>query len=160
MRRLAIFTLINIAMWLGLYLTIAAVNPTYFLFGVFLPYLTAIPATGLRIYLEHNGTGAGIFHDTRSYTSPIWTFLMFGNNYHLEHHLYPTVPCYYLPRVHRFLAAHGVFAAHGAHLSEGFFAPLRFLGRDYQYPESLIPDLDADPFVPEVVGERPVKLPD
>ncbi len=28
-------------------------------------------------------------------------------NYHLEHHLYPAVPHYHLPRLHRLLAAKG-----------------------------------------------------
>lgn len=158
MRRLAIFSLLCITAWLAIYLAIAAIHPTYFLFGVLLPFLTAIPATGLRIYLEHNGTGAGVFHDTRSYTSPIWTFLMFGNNFHLEHHLYPTVPSYHLPRVHRLLNTHGLLAHHGAHVTTGFFAPLKFLGGAYQYPDSLIDDLVADPFVPDIAGDR--KIPD
>jgi len=29
-------------------------------------------------------------------------------NYHLEHHLYPAVPHYHLPRLHRLLRAKGV----------------------------------------------------
>jgi len=31
-------------------------------------------------------------------------------NYHLEHHLYPAVPHYHLPALHRVLAAKGVLA--------------------------------------------------
>jgi fatty acid desaturase len=32
-------------------------------------------------------------------------------NYHLEHHLYPAVPHYHLPRLHRLLRDKGALAA-------------------------------------------------
>ncbi|MCA9706076.1 MAG: fatty acid desaturase [Myxococcales bacterium] len=146
-RFFAVFTLACAGVALVAYVAVAVVAPTYFLVGLLLPYLTAIPTSGLRIYLEHNGTGAGIFRDTRSYVSTFWTVLMFGNNFHLEHHLYPTVPAYHLPRVHHLLQSQGLYARYGAHLANGVLAPLRYLGARYQYPEALIDDLDADPFV-------------
>jgi beta-carotene hydroxylase len=145
-RGFAIWTLAWFLVVAAIYITLAIVSPTTFLVCVFLPYLTAIPATGLRIYLEHNGTGAGIFRDTRSYVSRFWTVMMFGNNFHLEHHLYPTVPAYHLPRVHRLLRSDGLFERYGAHVTPGVVSPLRYLGARYQYPEALISDLDADPF--------------
>ena len=150
-RILAIVTLASVVLWLAFYLVIAVVAPTYFVLGLFLPYLTAIPATGLRIYLEHNGTGAGIFRDTRTYSSPLWTMIMFGNNLHLEHHLYPTVPAYHLPKVHRFLVDSGIYEEHGAHIVGGFFKPLRYLGSKYQYPPALLANLEGDPFRPSTI---------
>jgi fatty acid desaturase len=151
-RVFALATLLSIAFWLSLYAAIGLANPELFVVCILCPFLCAIPATGLRIYMEHNGTGAGIFSDSRSYVSPLWTVIMFGNNYHLEHHLYPTVPAYNLPRVHRLLCTEGVFARNKAHIEHGFFAPLRYLSGSYQYPTPLIGDLTADPFAVSVVG--------
>lgn len=67
------------------------------------PLLATVMITGLNPYQEHAGTG--VTHDTkaRSRTSPLFTALMFGTNYHLEHHLYPRVPCWRLPALHRWL---------------------------------------------------------
>jgi len=149
-RAFAIWTLGWFLVVASAYVTLALHSPTMFVICVLLPYLTAIPASGLRIYLEHNGTGAGIFRDTRSYVSRFWTAVMFGNNFHLEHHLYPTVPAYHLPRVHRLIQSQGLHERYGAHVSTGVVAPLRFLGARYQYPEALISDLDADPFAATV----------
>lgn len=36
-------------------------------------------------------------------TNPVTTFFMCNENYHLEHHLYPGIPWYHLPKVHRVL---------------------------------------------------------
>ncbi|MFA7237088.1 MAG: fatty acid desaturase [Phycisphaeraceae bacterium] len=33
--------------------------------------------------------------------NPVAQFLYWHMNFHTEHHMYPTVPCYYLPRLHR-----------------------------------------------------------
>ena len=152
-RFFAIFTIISVLFWLGMYGLIAYHRPDYFFIAIILPFLTALPATGLRIYVEHAGTHGGIYTNTRSYISPFWTFVMFGNNMHLEHHIYPTVPAYYLPRVHKFLASSGVYAEHGAHITEGVLAPLAFLGERYHYPEPQEKDLIADPFQMEVATE-------
>lgn len=67
------------------------------------PLIATVMITGLNPYQEHAGTGTE--HDTkaRSRTSPLFTVLMFGTNYHLEHHLYPRVPCWRLPALHRWL---------------------------------------------------------
>ncbi len=147
-RVFAILTLVSVAIWLAIYAVFAYMYPLYFVLCVFLPYLTAIPATGLRIYLEHNNTGPGIFVDSRSYTSPWWTAIMFGNNFHLEHHLYPTIPAYHLPKVHRIVAETGVYEECNAHVVAGFWAPLKFLSGKYQYSNPELTDLEADPFAP------------
>jgi fatty acid desaturase len=123
-------------LWAALYTAIAMRNEVYFLFGFVLPFLLMIPITGLRPYIEHAGTRAGEFQDARSYTSWFYTILLFGNNYHLEHHLYPSVPGYKLPKVHRKLAAEGYFEHFQAPVVGGVIAPLRFTSRRYRYPEA------------------------
>jgi len=145
-RLLAGLTLASMGSWLGIYAAIAYVDPVVGLLGVILPLIASIPLTGLRIYLEHNGTGAGVFRDTRSYSSPFYTFLMHGNNMHLEHHLYPKVPCYNLAKVHAYLSAQGHYERWGSHIATGILAPLRFVGSQYQYPTARLADLTADPF--------------
>lgn len=145
-RFFATLTLLSIGLWAGIYAAILYADPVVGLLGVILPMMVSIPATGLRIYLEHNGTGAGVLRDTRSYVSPFYTFLMFGNNMHLEHHLYPKVPCYHLAKVHRHLLGQGYYQRWGSHITPGVLAPLRFVGSRYQYPSPKTSDLKADPF--------------
>lgn len=146
LRWLAALNIACVVMWAGAYVYIATVNLTYAIVAFVIPYLIAIPITGFRIYVEHAGTGAGIFRDTRTYTSPLYTALLFGNNFHLEHHLYPRVPCYKLPKVHAFLRDRGYFDRWRSYIASGILEPLRYTTGSYQYPEALIPDLPEDPF--------------
>ncbi len=53
-----------------------------------------------------------------------WFFVPHHVSYHAEHHLYPGVPCYRLPRLHGLLRQHGEFAER-APLRRGY---LRTLG--------------------------------
>lgn len=145
-RIFSIASIVFIAMWIGLYISIAIVNPLYALYAILLPYIVTIPITGLRIYLEHAGTKGGVFRDTRTYSSPFYTALLFGNNFHLEHHLYPKVPAYNLPLVHHYLKKNGYFEKWSSPVVEGVIAPLKYLSSDYQYPTAQIPDEKADPF--------------
>ena len=57
---------------------------------------------------------AGTFVDSRSRPSALFTVLNFGNNFHLAHHLYPSVPCYRLGKVHRLLESQGYLARAGS----------------------------------------------
>jgi len=94
----------------GIYGVFILLAPLPGLVAIVVPHLMAYGISGLRTYVEHAGTGVGPFRNARSYTSPLFTALCVGNNYHLEHHLYPNVPCYHLPRVHRYLRDQGVYA--------------------------------------------------
>jgi beta-carotene hydroxylase len=145
-RLFAALTLANMGLWLGIYAAMTYLDPVAGAVGVIAPLALTIPLSGLRIYLEHNGTGAGVFRDTRSYVSPFYTFLLYGNNMHLEHHLYPKVPCYNLAKVHAYLRNQGYYEQWGSHIATGILEPLRFVGSRYQYPSPRLSDLPADPF--------------
>ena len=93
---------------------VAVRDPLAGVVSVGLPLLLATVFAGLRPYLEHaRPLGSGTTR-ARSRTSPLATALSFGNNFHLEHHLYPGIPCYRLPRVHEYLERSGYLAELGA----------------------------------------------
>jgi beta-carotene hydroxylase len=145
-RLFAAASMVFIAVWFSLYAYIATVNLRYAVIAILIPYVLTIPITGLRIYIEHTGTGAGIFRDTRTYSSPLYTALLFGNNFHLEHHIYPRVPAYNLPKVHKFLLDGGYLKKWGCFVVPGVLEPLKYATGAYQYPTPQLDDLSEDPF--------------
>lgn len=70
-----------------------------------IPLLVAGMIANMRGIAEHGmTTGGNEFSDTRTVmTNPVLSFMMCNINYHLEHHLYPGVPWYNLPKVHALL---------------------------------------------------------
>jgi len=74
--------------------------------GWLVPMLITIQIANIRGLAEHGLTSTGNeLIDTRTViTHPIVAFLICNINYHLEHHLYPGVPWYNLPKLHRILA--------------------------------------------------------
>ena len=70
-----------------------------------IPMAFAAILGNLRGWAEHTMTRAGHpLTQTRTVTSnALVSLLMCNLNYHLEHHLYPGVPWYHLPKVHRLL---------------------------------------------------------
>lgn len=83
-----------------------------------LPLLTVLqPILRARAVLEHGGVTDLSSPLTAARTNRTWgsplnlaaRFLLFPHhvNYHLEHHLYPAVPHYRLPALHRLLLARG-----------------------------------------------------
>ena len=56
-------------------------------------------------------------------TNRVVTFFMCNENYHLEHHLYPGVPWYNLPRIHQLLRAE--LTVRGAPFIPSYFAFVR-----------------------------------
>lgn len=68
-----------------------------------IPLLFASPWNGLKSVSDHfaNVWKGDRFHTaTTVRTWAVWSFLWNGLNYHLDHHLFPRVPGYNLPRVH------------------------------------------------------------
>jgi fatty acid desaturase len=133
-RALAIANLAFFAGWVTVYVAIAIRSPIAAFVGIALPILVVVPMSGLRGYLEHGGTDRGAIRDSRSYAAPLYTLLFFGNNLHLEHHMYPGVPCYRLPRLHRWLRAQGTFARYSAHVDYSVAGPWRHATGLSQYP--------------------------
>lgn len=73
--------------------------------GWLMPLLVAGQIANIRGISEHGmTTGGNEMTDTRTIaTNPVLSFLMCNINYHMEHHLYPGVPWYNLPKVHKIL---------------------------------------------------------
>jgi fatty acid desaturase len=73
--------------------------------GWLYPLLVAGQFANLRGIAEHGlTTGGNELTDTRTVTThPSLAFMMCNINYHLEHHLYPGIPWYNLPRLHELL---------------------------------------------------------
>ena len=69
------------------------------------PLLVAAQLTNVRGLAEHGmTTGGNPFTDTRTVISnKVVAFFMCNLNYHLEHHLFPGIPCYNLPKLHDLL---------------------------------------------------------
>ena len=76
-RTLARINLAFLAFWFGLYVALAYHAPWTALFAIGLPLVAVIPLSGLRDYVEHAGTGLGMFRDSRCFTHPLYTLLFF-----------------------------------------------------------------------------------
>jgi fatty acid desaturase len=133
-QRLAAFNLLCSVFWLSVYVAIAVYDPLSGLVSVALPHVLGLLYTGLRPYVEHAGTDTGKFTNARTRTAPFFSALYFFNNYHLEHHLYPAVPCYRLATVHRWLEEGGYLAAHRVHVESGVFAAYAHASASSSYP--------------------------
>ncbi|MCG8421643.1 MAG: fatty acid desaturase [Proteobacteria bacterium] len=95
--------------WMAAYIWLFVHNPVAGALLVALPHASGFLVAALRPYAEHAGTTSEAFQSARSRTSWLVTLVYFFNNYHLEHHLYQQVPCYNLPKVHRYLKDRGLF---------------------------------------------------
>jgi Na+-transporting NADH:ubiquinone oxidoreductase subunit F len=90
------------------------------------------------------------------YINPVFRFLYLNMNYHVEHHMFPTVPYYNLPALHREIKAYlppprtSMFAAY-----REIFDALRRQRRDPAW-ELPVPDFPDGPYVP---GAQPSGLP-
>ncbi len=106
---LAWINLMFSGLWLVAYSLVFMYEPLTALLCLALPFMIMFVISSMQPYLEHVGTQMGLGIDARSRTAPLLTLLYMGNNYHLEHHLYPGVPCYRLPAVHRLLVNEGFY---------------------------------------------------
>jgi fatty acid desaturase len=87
------------------------------------PFLVAVLMANVRALSEHMGThGKGdAVAKTRTVTSNrLVSFLMLNLNYHLEHHLFPGVPWYNLPRIHKLLKP--MYESRGAEVRRSYIA--------------------------------------
>lgn len=129
---LARVNILSTGIWAAIYGWVAVTRPDLFA-ALLAVYVFGTVISGLSPYIEHTGTGYGRGNDTR--TSDGWWLDLFtlGNNYHIEHHLYPTVPFYRLKAVHRHLKAQGFYSSQ-KFVSSGFWDTYRYALRRYAYP--------------------------
>lgn len=102
------------------------------------PLLTVFMAVvRLRTIAEHSGLAESEELDATRTVLPsrIEAFLIApcGVNYHLEHHLYPSVPCYNLPALHRRLMQLPQFRER-AHITRGYLSLARGVLREVIRP--------------------------
>jgi len=132
---LRIFCWVNLAFslfWLSIYAMLTAYDWRIFPICVLLPTFIGLVASGSQSYIDHAGTNSDkLWENSRTRVSPMATILYFGGNYHLEHHLYPGVPSYRLPKVHKILEEAGVFERAKPTIERGFWGIYRHLGETY-----------------------------
>jgi Na+-transporting NADH:ubiquinone oxidoreductase subunit F len=93
------------------------------------------------------------------YINPVFRFLYLNMNYHVEHHMFPTVPYYNLPALHREIKAYlppprpSMFAAY-----RELFHALREQRRDPAW-ELPVPDFPDGPYVPKAQSAGPAGTP-
>jgi len=67
-----------------------------------------------------------VLNESRTVLAPWWQLYLiapWGLNYHLEHHLFPGVPCFRLAELHRILMTREPFPQF-AHVTHGYFGGL------------------------------------
>lgn len=105
--------LVALLMWGALF---AAGHGWYFLFFWVLPAITALQVLlRIRGIAEHAGYQPNPDQRTNARTviNPIQTFIFAPHNvhYHIEHHVYPAVPFYNLPKLHRLMMEQNLIPA-------------------------------------------------
>jgi len=98
-------------------------HPEWLLWYWLGPISVAVVLSNVRALSEHMGTlGDGdAMLKTRTVTSNrLVSFLMLNLNYHLEHHLFPAVPWYNLPKIHQLLKP--TYASNGAVVRKSYAA--------------------------------------
>lgn len=92
------------------------------------PLLTVFLAIRyLRNVAEHYAVEhEHVLNESRTVIAPVWELWLiapWGLNYHLEHHLFPSVPCFRLGELHRLLMTREPYPQI-AHITHGYFSGL------------------------------------
>jgi fatty acid desaturase len=128
--------------WIDIYTAITIYDPLTGLFSIALPLLVTALINSCQIFIDHAGTSDQLFRNAWSRTSSLMTAVYFGANYHLEHHLYPGVPCYRLHKVHKLLKDSGIYEQVNAPIEPSFFGSYRKVAAEYTAGT----DSNFDPF--------------
>jgi fatty acid desaturase/membrane-associated phospholipid phosphatase len=94
------------AFLLAVYSTLFRFVPVHILFLSWLvPLLIVGSMTAIRGFTQHGITDATdpLLASRTVLPNPIIGFFLLHENYHLEHHLFPEIPSYHLPRLHRLI---------------------------------------------------------
>ena len=79
--------------------------------------------SSLRFVVEHPGKTDHTV-STISWWAERQYFAPYNFNYHMEHHLWPSVPPYRLPEVHRYLRQQGYYERHPDSLNSTYIGGL------------------------------------
>lgn len=124
-----------VALRIGFYIVVATVLTLTGLWGKFALYWLVPYATFFFMFMyirsvaDHFGSTMDYSHDltsTRTVMPYFWEYWFFSPhniNFHIEHHLYASVPYYNLPELSRILMANPEYAAK-AHVTHGFVTGL------------------------------------
>ncbi len=88
---------------LGTAILLSPISPSLLIHGWLIPMVLINTMVNIRGMSQHTllEQESDVIRGTRTIlTNPITRFFMCNENYHLEHHLYPSVPWYHLPEVH------------------------------------------------------------
>jgi len=93
-----------------------------------IPLLTVFLAIRyIRSVAEHYAVEhENVLNESRTVLAPVWELWLiapWGLNYHLEHHLFPGVPCFRLGELHRLLMTREPYPKI-AHITHGYFSGL------------------------------------
>ncbi len=124
--------------WLSIYTAVTIVNWKAGLFGILMPSTVLLFMSSCQSYIDHAGLGAEPYRNAYSRTSPFMSLFFFGANYHLEHHLYPTVPAYRLHKVHKILLGSDLKDEIQPVIIKGFFAAYKTLSLKNPVSEAVI----------------------
>jgi fatty acid desaturase len=130
-RRIVLELFAGVALHLGIALLLGWGR---YLIFVIAPMLSGLYAASvLRSVTEHHDVTEGsVWTNARSIiTHPTLEFLWSNVNYHLEHHLYPSVPFHALPELRRALAPE--FRTHGSSVESGYGRTALALLQDPQH---------------------------
>jgi fatty acid desaturase len=89
--------------WISLYVAVFMHDTRLGLCLVLLPHIATAFISAAIVFMQHADTGELPSDNARTHSSLWTTLLMGGSNFHLEHHLYPRVPCWRLRSVHAWL---------------------------------------------------------
>lgn len=130
--------------WLSAYVAITVRDPMTGLVSIALPMVTALLLSGCQTFLDHAGLGDEPSQCAWSRTSWLMSAVYFGANYHLEHHLYPGVPCYRLHKVHRLLKEQGRLPERRVPHQPSFLRAYQAVDAPYEPAKR---ELEFDPFI-------------
>ena len=142
-RKLCWLNFIFALLWMSFYVGVTLYDPLTGLFSIVLPMFSLLFVSGCQSYIDHAGLSDDIFHNSWSRTSPLMTILYFGTNYHLEHHLYPGVPCYRLPKIHKLLKENGFYDQVKPSIEPSFFGAYKTMAYELTGGNK---DSEFDPF--------------
>jgi len=121
----------------------------------FSPALVVGLALGLFFdYLPHRPfRDRGRWTNARVYPSRIWNWLILGQNYHLIHHLWPSIPWYHYQRVYYLMQP--TLTAHGSPQTLGLLEPKSFWGFIYDLFIGIRWHRESAPPPPDKSAETP-----